>query len=73
MKLAHKALLLNFIGFAAVFLAVRFTLDYFFTVNRFFLAFIAAVAATLTSPKFAVIKTGKGEILSMKWLFSHRS
>ena len=68
----NKALLLNFIGFAIIFLAVRFTLDYFFEANRLFLAFISAIAATLISPKFAAVKTEEGEKLSMKWFFSKR-
>ena len=72
MKPKHKALLLNFLGFAIVFLAIRFTLDYLFEANRFLLAFISAVVATLFSPKFATIRTKEGEKLSMKWFFSKK-
>ncbi|MGB3150953.1 MAG: hypothetical protein WBB27_09840 [Maribacter sp.] len=69
MKSKQKALLFNFLGFAVIFLAVRFTLDYFFEANRFFLAFVSAIGATLASPKFAAIKTESGERISMKWIF----
>jgi hypothetical protein len=72
MKPKHKALLLNFLGFAIIFLAVRFALDYLFEANRFLLAFISAVMATLFSPKFAAIRTNEGEKLSMKWFFSKK-
>lgn len=73
MKRKTKALLLNFIGFAVIFLAVRFTLDYFVEANRLLLAIISAITATVASPKFAAIETDEGEKLSMRWFFSKRA
>jgi len=68
-KPKHRALLLNFIGFAFLFITSRLLLGYLFSLNTIFLAIMAAVVATILAPKFAAVKTGKGEKLMMKWIF----
>lgn len=68
MKLKNKALLFNFLGFAAIFLIARFGLGYLLEFNRLILAIIAAVIATVLAPKFAVV-TSEGQRLVMKWIF----
>ncbi|MCM4153127.1 hypothetical protein DHD05_16170 [Arenibacter sp. N53] len=69
MKPKHKALVLNFIGFAILFVAGRLLLGMVLSLNTLVLAFIAAVAASLLAPKFSAVKTPLGEKLMMKWIF----
>lgn len=69
MRPKHRALLYNFIGFAFLFIGSRLLLGHFFSMGTFILAFLAAVIATILAPKFAVVKTPKGEKLMMKWIF----
>ncbi|WP_340067017.1 hypothetical protein [Ascidiimonas aurantiaca] len=71
MKLKYKSLLYNFLGFALLFLAIRFGLGAlaFFPDNRVLLAITAAVIANILAPKFGVVTTENGEKLFMKWLF----
>ena len=63
-----KAILLNFLGFAILFLVARITFGYFFNIDRLYLALGAAIIASILAPKFAVVE-GSGKIL-MKWIFS---
>ncbi len=69
MKLEHKALLFNFLGFALLFLIARFGVGYFMEVPRLYLAIGAAIFATLLAPKFAVVRDSGKEKLMMKWVF----
>ncbi|MGB5437416.1 MAG: hypothetical protein WBM98_16080 [Maribacter sp.] len=69
MKPKTRAVVLNFLGFAILFLVIRFALGYFFEVNRFYLALIAAIAASILAPKFAVVKAEEREKVMMKWIF----
>ncbi len=69
MKIQHKALLFNFVGFAVLFLAARFGIGYFFAVPRLYLALGAAVLASLLAPKFVVVRDAGREKLMMKWIF----
>ena len=69
MKLEHKALLFNFLGFAVLFLIARFGIGQFMEVPRLYLAIGAAVFATLLAPKFAVVRDAEKEKLMMKWIF----
>lgn len=69
MKLEHKALLFNFLGFALLFLIARFGVGYFMEVPRLYLAIGAAIFATLLAPKFAVVRYAGKEKLMMKWVF----
>lgn len=69
MTLKTKSLLYNFLGFAILFIIIRFVADTYTNLSGFLLPLTAAVAATLLSPKFQVVKTHEGEKLFMKWLF----
>ena len=68
MKLKNKALLLNFTGFAVLFLIARFGLAYFFDIHRLLLAVLSAIIATVLAPKFVVLNS-EGKRLVMKWIF----
>ncbi len=65
-----KALLFNFISFAALFLVARFGIGYFVGDSSVFLSIGAAVLAMVLAPKFKAIKA-KGEVekLYMNWIF----
>ncbi|WP_340202761.1 hypothetical protein [Ascidiimonas sp. W6] len=69
MKPKYKALAYNFIGFAILFLAARFTLGHFLPINRIFLAVTSAIIANVVAPKFGVVKNEDGEKILMKWIF----
>ncbi len=69
MKLEHKALLFNFLGFAVLFLIARFGLGQLMEVPRLYLAIGAAIFATVLAPKFAVVRDGGKEKLMMKSIF----
>lgn len=69
MKLQHKALLFNFLGFAVLFLIARFGIGEFTEVPRLYLAIGAAILATVLAPKFAVVRDAGKEKLMMKWIF----
>lgn len=69
MKLEHKALLFNFLGFALLFLIARFGLGQLMEVPRLYLAIGAAIFATVFAPKFAVVRDGGMEKLMMKSIF----
>ncbi len=65
----HKALAYNFISFALLFIIFRFFMGYFFPWERFVLAMVAAILASIMAPKFAVVKTDEGERIFVKWVF----
>jgi hypothetical protein len=65
----HKALIYNFLTFAILFVLFRFLLDYLFSLERFVLAVISAILATILAPKFAVVKTANGVKMFVKWPF----
>ncbi|ESU20301.1 hypothetical protein FEDK69T_28140 [Flavobacterium enshiense DK69] len=69
MTLKTKSLLYNFLGFALLFIIVRFVAATFTNLSGFWLPLTAAVAASILAPKFQVIKTHEGEKMFMKWLF----
>ncbi|PHQ61824.1 MAG: hypothetical protein COC08_03360 [Maribacter sp.] len=69
MRPKYKALVFNFIGFAVLFIIGRLVFGHFFSINRIFLALLAAIIATVFAPKFMVIKTDEREKLMMKWIF----
>lgn len=68
MKSKHKVLIYNFLGFAILFVAGRLLLGMFLSLDTLVLAIIAAVIASLMAPKFAVVKSGKGNKIMMKWI-----
>ncbi|MFD0798638.1 hypothetical protein ACFQZJ_14290 [Maribacter chungangensis] len=69
MKLQHKALLFNFLGFAVLFLIARYVIGELVDWSRLYLAIGAAIFATLLAPKFAVVREGGTEKLMVKWIF----
>ncbi|ESU26618.1 hypothetical protein FLJC2902T_25920 [Flavobacterium limnosediminis JC2902] len=71
MTLKTKSIVFNFLGFAVLFTVIRFlVLPEFTNLTGVFLPLTAFVVATLLAPKFQAIKTGEGEKLFMKWLFT---
>lgn len=69
MTLKTKSFVYNLIGFAILFILVRFLADTFTNLTGFWLPLTAFVVATLLAPKFQAIQTNDGEKLFMKWLF----
>ena len=69
MRPKHKALLFNFIAFALIFLAIRFASGLIWSENQLLLALGSAILASILAPKFAAVKTNRGEKLMMKWIF----
>ena len=69
MKPKYQVFIYNFLGFAVLFLIFRFGLSLFLTIDTFYLALIAAIAASVLAPKFTVIKTERKEKILMKWIF----
>ncbi|MGB5817841.1 MAG: hypothetical protein WBG90_00035 [Saonia sp.] len=69
MRPKYKALLFNFIGFAALFVIIRLALGYYLPISRIFLAVTSAIVANILAPKFGAIQTDAGEKILMKWVF----
>ena len=70
MKPKTRATVYNFLGFAILFLVLRFALGYLFEgVGRFYLALGSAITASVLAPKFAMVKEGTSEKVMMKWIF----
>jgi hypothetical protein len=64
-----KALLLNFMGFAILFLVARIVFGYLFNIDRLYLALGAAIIASILAPKFAVVEVDGSSKILMKWIF----
>lgn len=69
MNLKSKALLYNFVGFAVLFIVIRSVMWLVLSSDGIMLAIVAAILASILSPKFAATKTKEGDTLFMKWLF----
>lgn len=69
MSLKNKAFVFNFIGFAFIFIVLRWWVMDFFSWNHVLKSILSAISATLLAPKFAVIKTKESPKLVMKWIF----
>lgn len=69
MRPKYRALLLNFIGFAILFVIARLTLGHYLPINRIFLAVTSAIIANVLAPKFGAIQSDGGEKIMMKWIF----
>lgn len=69
MSLKQKALLFNFLGFAAIFLMARFCLPYFLPIKPLYISLLSAVLAMVIAPKFAVAYLEGNKKLMMKWIF----
>ncbi len=72
MKPKTKALLLNLLCFAILFLAIRYTVTEFISPPYIPLVVGSAVLASFLTPKFGVVKTDKGEQIAVKW-FGYKS
>lgn len=68
MSLKTKAFIYNFIGFALLFLGVRYLL-LSYTSLGFLAVVIAGVIAIVASPKFAMGPVDGKEQLFVKWIF----
>ena len=64
-----KAILLNFLGFAILFLVARIAFGYLLNINRLYLALGAAIIASIFAPKFAVVEVDGSSKILMKWIF----
>jgi len=64
-----KAILLNFLGFAILFLVARIAFGFFFNIDRLYLALGAAIVASVLAPKFAVAEVDGSNKILMKWIF----
>ncbi len=69
MKPKTRAMIFNFLGFAILFLLIRFALGQIFDIGRFYLALAAAFTASILAPKFGVVKMNEDEKVLMKWIF----
>ena len=65
-----KAVLLNFLGFAILFLVARIAFGYLITIDRLYMALGAAIIASVLAPKFAAVEVDGGSKILMKWIFS---
>ncbi len=64
-----KALIYNFVGYAAFFIPVYFLTQAFTNLTGWWIPMTAFMVATLLAPKFQAVRTAEGEKLFMKWLF----
>ena len=64
-----KALLLNFMGFAILFIVARIVFGYLFNIDRLYLALGAAIIASILAPKFTVVEVDGSSKILMKWIF----
>ena len=64
-----KAILLNFLVFAILFLVARIAFGYLLNIDRLYLAFGAAIFASILAPKFAVVEVEGSNKIIMKWIF----
>lgn len=67
MKPKIKAFLVNFLGFVALFLILRYTLLYFFPEQHYVSLFIAAITASVLSPKCGVVVENGQQRVKVKW------
>ncbi len=64
-----QSIIYNFLGFAAIFLLVRYFINEHTYMQDLWRTLSAFVVATLISPKFNVVQTPQGEKLFMRWIF----
>jgi len=69
MSFKIKAILLNFLGFAILFLVARIAFGYLLDIDRLSLALGAAIIASILTPKFAVVEVDGSNKILMKWVF----
>jgi len=64
-----KALLYNLLGFAVIFIAMRYFVLNYTNLHGIWKPLTAAIVASLLAPKFQVVKTREGEKIFMKAMF----
>jgi hypothetical protein len=64
-----KALLYNLLGFAVLFIAMRFWILGYTNLYGIWKPLTAAIVASLIAPKFQAVRTRDGEKIFMKALF----
>ncbi len=64
-----KALVYNLLGFAVLFIAMRFFVLNYTNLHGIWKPLTAAIVASLIAPKFQAVKTRAGEKIFMKALF----
>ena len=64
-----QSIIYNFLGFAVIFLLVRYFINEYTYMQDLWRTLTAFVVATLISPKFNAIQTPQGEKLFMRWIF----
>ncbi|TDS13310.1 hypothetical protein DFQ03_2596 [Maribacter caenipelagi] len=69
MKLKYKVLIYNFLSFAVLFVLFRYILYVSISMNSLYLSAIAAIAASILAPKFAITRIEGFEKIVMKWVF----
>ena len=69
MSKSTKALLLNFLGFAPIFLLVYFLAQQFTGLDGLWIPLTAFMVTLLLSPKFQAVKIHGQEKILMKWFF----
>ncbi len=69
MSLKIKAILLNFLGFAILFLVARIAFGYLLSIDRLYLALGAAIVGSILAPKFAVVEVDGSSRILMKSIF----
>lgn len=69
MKPKFKVLVYNFLGFAILFIIFRFGLNLILQLESFYMSLIAAIAASILAPKFAVVKKEGVDKIVIKWIF----
>ena len=69
MKVQTKALLYQFLCFAALFMAFRFLIAEYASITGIWVPLTAFVVSTILCPQFKAIRTPDGEKIFIKWIF----
>lgn len=69
MSLKNKALIFNFLGFAILYILMKWLVMSFIDLNSIVESILSAIVATIVSPKFAVTRLEGVPTLVMKWIF----
>lgn len=70
MKFNVLSLLLSFISFMIIFLALWFLFQYFFeNVKGGYKAFICGAVTAILAPRFNILKKQSGKVIQLIWLF----
>lgn len=69
MKIKHKLLVYNFLGFAILFILFRLGLSMVLTFDSLYISLISAIGASFLAPKFAALKKDGNDVIVLKWIF----